>query len=263
MSPSLRRSVITCLPKGNKDRKLIQNWRPISLLCAVYKLASAVIASRLKPHLEYMISKNQSGFIKGRRIEEGTRLVYDIMDYAEKSNNPGLLMLIDFQKAFDSVSWEFLYEVLDIFGFDESFKRWIKVFNNDITAYVVQCGFLSKPIYIERGCRQGDPISPYLFILVAEILTLMIEGNQNIRGICIAKRQIKLIQFADDTTVILDGSRQSLQATLNTLEIFGNLSGLLVNKEKISLVWIGSKKHSKQNLNVSRDMVTGIFTFGS
>ena len=83
LSVSLRQSVITCLPKGSKDRKLIQNWRPISLLCSIYKLASAVIANRLKPHLEYIISKSQSGFIKGRRIEESTRLVYDVMSYAE------------------------------------------------------------------------------------------------------------------------------------------------------------------------------------
>ena len=66
-----------------KDRKLLKNWRPISLLCVVYKLATTVIANRLKPHLQCIISKNQSGFIKGRRIEEGIRLVYDIMSYTE------------------------------------------------------------------------------------------------------------------------------------------------------------------------------------
>ena len=74
LSVSSRQSVITCLPKGSKDRKLIQNWRPISLLCSIYKLASAVIANRLKPHLEYIISKSQSGFIKGWRIEESTKI---------------------------------------------------------------------------------------------------------------------------------------------------------------------------------------------
>ena len=257
LSVSLRQSVITCLPKGNKDRKLIQNWRPISLLSAVYKLASTVIANRLKPHLEDIISKSQSGFIKGRRIEEGTRLVYDIMSYTEKLKIPGLLMLIDFQKAFDSVSWDFLYMVLKTYGLDENFIDWIKLFNNDITAYVNQCGFLSKPIYIERGCRQGDPISPYLFILVAEILNIMIEQNSDIKGIPVGHKEIKLTQFADDTTIILDGCTESLQAALNTLEIFGSLSGLRVNKEKTKLVWIGSKKYSREKLNVTQEMLWG------
>ena len=114
LSTSLRQLVISCIPKGNKDRKLLKNWRPISLLCVVYKSASTVITNRLKPHLQCIISKNQSGFIKGRRIEEGTRLVHDIMSYTENLNIPGLLMLIDFQKAFDSVSWQFLYKVLEI-----------------------------------------------------------------------------------------------------------------------------------------------------
>ena len=257
LTVSLRQSVITCLPKGGKDRNLIENWRPISLLCSIYKLASAVIANRLKPHLEYIISKSQSGFIKGQRIEEGTRLVYDIMSYAEKGKIPGLLMLIDFKKAFDSVFWNFLCEVLKTFGFDKNFINWIKLFNSDISAYVIQCGFLSKPIKIERGCRQGDPISPYLFILVAEILTLMIDQNTDIKGITVGKKQIKLTQFADDTTVILDGSQKSLQATLNTLEIFGSISGLEVNKDKTKLIWIGSKINSKSRINTNPEMFWG------
>ena len=89
LSISLRKSVITCLPKDNKDRKQIKNWRPISLLCVVYKLASASIAERIKPLLDKLISKNQSGFIQGRRISDSMRLIYDIMHYTEKSKYLG------------------------------------------------------------------------------------------------------------------------------------------------------------------------------
>ena len=248
LSISLRKSVITCLPKENKDRKLIKNWRPISLLCVIYKLASAAISERLKPLLDILISQSQSGFIQGRRIGESTRLMYDLMYYTEEKRIPGLLMLIDFEKAFDSVSWKFLYKVLESFGFDEKFIKWIKLFNNNINAHILQCGFLSSAIPIERGCRQGDPIAPYLFLLVAEILSLLIEKNPDIKGIQVGKQMIKVTQFADDTTLLLDGSSSSLQATLNVLEIFGSLSGLKVNSEKTKLVWIGSKKHSKEKL---------------
>ena len=84
LSVSLRKSIITCWPKGNKDRKFIKNWRPISLLCVVYKLASSVIAARLKPHLEHIISSSKSGFLKGRHMGECTRIIYDIMYNTEK-----------------------------------------------------------------------------------------------------------------------------------------------------------------------------------
>ena len=128
MSVTLRQCIITCLPKGDKDRSLIKNWRPISLLCVVYKLASGAIAHRLKSTLDLVISQCQSGFIKGRLISENTRLVYDIMHYTELNQLPGLLMLIDFEKAFDSLSWSFLYKVLDSFGYTKEFIKWIKLF---------------------------------------------------------------------------------------------------------------------------------------
>ena len=232
----MRQSIITCLPKGQKDRKYIKNWRPISLLSVVYKLASATIAERLKLILPEIISPHQSGFMSGRSMADCTRLVYDLMSYTEKNKIPGLLMLIDFEKAFDSVSWSFLYNVLEYFGFDDKFTNWIKLFNKDIIAYVIQCGILSDPIPIKRGCRQGDPIAPYLFLLVAEILSRITANSPLIKGINIGKHNYKLIQFADDTTIFLDGNIDSLQATLNVLETFGSISGLKMNTEKTKLI---------------------------
>ena len=166
-------------------------------------------------------------------------------------------MMIDFEKAFDSVSWNFLYKVLDFFGFDNGFISWIKLFNNNIFAYVIQCGFLSDPIPVKRGCRQGDPIAPYLFLLVAEILSRIIENSSSVKGITIGKHTYKLTQFADDTTIFLNRSKESLQAILNVLETFGSISGLKMNTEKTKLIWIGSKKHCKEKLNVSSKLHWG------
>ena len=251
------KSIITCLPKDNKPRQFLKNWRPISLLCAVYKLISGVIAERIKPCLDKIISKSQTGFIKGRCIGENIRTVYDLMHLTEKKKIPGLLMLIDFEKAFDSVSWNFLYSTLALFGFDEAFISWIKLFNNNMTAFVLQCGVLSDPIHIGRGCRQGDPISPYLFLLVAEVLNILIENNIDIRGICVGAYSFKMTQFADDTTLLLDGSQKSLQTALNILELFGSLSGLKMNTEKTKMVWIGSREHCREKLNISADLQWG------
>ena len=261
LSISMRQCIITCLPKTDKDRTYIKNWRPISLLCVIYKLASGAIAERIKPSLDKIISKCQTGFIKGRQISDSTRLIYDILHLTESKNIPGLLMLTDFEKAFDSLSWKFLYKVMSFFGYSENLIQWIKLFNTEIRAYVLQCGFLSQQIPIKRGCHQGDPISLYLIVLGAEILALLIIYNPKILGILIEDAEFKLTQFADDTTLMLDGRQHSLQAALNTLEIFGSISGLKMNRDKTKIIWIGRKKFSKEKLNVTEKLSWGSSTF--
>ena len=195
LSPSLRQCVITCIPKSNKDRTKLKNWRPISLLSVIYKLVSGAIAERLKTTLSKIISDCQTGFIKDRFISDSTRLIYDLLHAAEKKNVTGLLMLIDFEKAFDSLSWNFLYKTLSFFGYSNNFIKWVKLFNTDIIAYIIQCGHLSKPIKISRGCRQGDPISAYLFLIGAEVLTRLILMNPDIKGLTIENTEFKLTQF--------------------------------------------------------------------
>ena len=123
LSISLRQCIISCLPKGDKPRQFLKNWRPISLLSVVYKIASSALAARLRTVLPNIISKTQSGFMSNRFIGENTHLIYDIIHYANCNKIPGLLMLIDFQKAFDSVSWKFLYSILSTFGFKDSFLQ--------------------------------------------------------------------------------------------------------------------------------------------
>ena len=261
MSISMRTCIISCLPKGDKPREFLKNWRPVSLLSVVYKMASAAIANRLKSVLPKLVSKAQTGFLEGRFIGDSTRLVYDIMQYLDHNNLPGQLMLIDFRKAFDSVSWVFLYKLLKLLKFDKSFCKWITIFNNDIKASVLQSGFLSHTFNIERGCRQGDPISSYLFLLCAQVLFCMVDNNIYIKGISLNNINFKMTQFADDTTLFLDGSKDSLVAALNTLEIFGSLSGLKVNTEKTKIIWLGRKKHSRDKFEIKQQLDWGTTKF--
>ena len=202
LSCSLRQSVVICLPKGEKERHLLKNWRPISLLCVTYKVASSFISNKMKPYLDNIKGRSQSGFLFGRNIAESTRLSYDIMHFTEVKNIDGILLLIDFEKAFDSLSWNFMYKVLLYFGFDEQLIDWTKFFSKNVEAKICQSGFLSDPIVIKRECRQGDPISCYQFILAAEILALLISTNPNIAGLNIGGIHYQLAQFADNTTLI-------------------------------------------------------------
>ena len=206
------------------------------------RVASGSIAERI-------ISKEQTGFLSGRYIGENTRLIYDILHITDELDLPGLLLIIDFEKAFDSISWKFIEKVLSFLNFGESIKQWIKVFYNDISASVVQCGFLSESFIVLRGCRQGDPLSPYIFLLCAEILARLFKSNKDIKGIKIEGEEYTLSQFADDTTVLLDGSEKSLNETLTALDIFAAASGLKVNASKTRAVWIGSQKFSGETFN--------------
>ena len=119
----------------------------------VYKLASSCIAERIKSVLPIIISNDQTGFIPVRYIGENTRLIYDILHFMEEQDIPGILLLIDFKKAFNSISWMFIESVLDFFNFGFSIKQWVKTFNTNITSAVTQNCCLSDLFTIQRGCR--------------------------------------------------------------------------------------------------------------
>ena len=111
LSITQRQGIITCLPKGEKPKHSFKKWPPITLLNVIYKLASGSKAERIKQVLDKLISKEQTGFMSGRYIGENTRLIYDIL-HITKLDIPGLLLIIDFEKAFDSISWKFIEKVL-------------------------------------------------------------------------------------------------------------------------------------------------------
>ncbi|WP_419612846.1 reverse transcriptase domain-containing protein, partial [Thiolapillus sp.] len=161
LSSPQKEGIITLLPKGDKPRQFLKNWRPITLLNVSYKIASGCIANRIKRILPDIIHSDQTGFVSGRCISENTRLLYDVIHYTEKRNVSGLLLLIDFEKAFDSVSWSFIKKTLNFFKFGPDIKKWIDIFYKNTKSCVIVNGQVSTWFSIERGCRQGDPLSPY------------------------------------------------------------------------------------------------------
>ena len=248
LSTTQKEVIITSIPKSNKDRKYSKNWRPISMLNCSYKLASTCLANRLKTVLSDLISKDQTGFMAGRYIGENIRIIYDLLYFTEEENKPGLLLLIDFEKAFESVSWTFINNVLDFFNFGVSFKKWINIFNRNVNSCVHINGHLSEWFFLQRGCRQGDPISPYMFLLCVEILAILIKNNENIKGIRVGDKEFVISHYADDTSLILDGSEVSLKYALLTLKFYAKISGLGVNIDQTSVIWIGSMRNSNRIL---------------
>ena len=151
LSVTQSQGIITCIPKPNKPRQFLKNWRPISLLNVIYKLMSSVIANRLKAVLNKLINNDQKGFISGRYIGENIRTVYDILFETKQQNIPGLLVSVDFQQAFDTVSWKFIDKTLDYFNFGPSIKKWIKLFQTGAQSCILQNGHLSESFTLQRG----------------------------------------------------------------------------------------------------------------
>ncbi len=243
LSSSQRQAVITLIEKEGKDRCKLKNWRPISLLNVDYKIASKALAMRVEKIIHQLINPDQSGFVKGRLIGESVRTIQDIMDFTKNKNIPGLLLFLDFEKAFDSLEWNFLFSVLERMNFGSDFVNYVKALYKNISSCVLNNGFTSNYFTVERGVRQGDPLSSYLFILAIELLSCKIRENSLISGIQIADTEIKLIQYADDTTCVLRDV-QSATHLLNLVQKFTEVSGLKLNVSKSQAMWIGSQRNS-------------------
>ena len=201
-----------------------------------------------------MINSDQTGFQKNRFIGENITLLNSILSYTDIEKLPGLLLFIDFEKAFDTLEWTFVEKTLKYYNFGNSLISWIKLFYTDISSSIQNNGWTSDFFNLSRGVRQGCPLSPYLFILCAEILGAAIRRDKLIYGIKILDKECKVSQYADDTTLILDGTKPSIERSFLLLDIFAKLSGLKVNYEKTEALWIGSFKNRTDKLATKQNI---------
>lgn len=239
LSQSQRIGIINLIPKKDKDIRFLKNWRPVSLLNTDYKILTKALAIRLQKVISNLVHTDQVGYIKGRNIGENIRTIADIIECTRLSNIPGMIALIDFEKAFDSIEWDFLFDTLKLFNFGEDFIRWIKILYTDITACTTNNGYNSKFFVLSRSIRQGCPISALLFILVAETLAIKIRACENIKGIILENHEFKLNQLADDTSLFLN-DMSSLINAIELLQKFEKHAGLKLNIEKTEVIPIGT-----------------------
>ena len=150
--------MITLLEKKHKDRRFIKNWRPIALINVAVKIASKAIARRLESILPELIHPNLNGFINGRSILDAIHKLDDILEFAKVKECCGILLAIDFEKAFDSLSRSFLFKVLEKLNFGEYFVQWIKTFYTDISICVLNNGFTTDLFPVRRGVKKGGSL---------------------------------------------------------------------------------------------------------
>ena len=178
-----------------------------------------VVGHLVRTSFGRLISQTQKVVLKGRYIGECTRLIFDLIEKMEKDDIPGLLVIQNFEKAFDTVEWSFLYKTLHFSGFGESFCSWIKAFYNDISSCIINNGHCPDYFKLDRGVCQYDLLSPYLFILVLELLAAALKNDKDITGVQIENSEFLLNQYADDSSLILDDNPQSLEKSLHVLSL--------------------------------------------
>ena len=268
LSPSCKLATITLLCKDKEKCSDLKNWRPISLLNTDVKILSKILCNRLKQVITTIVNKDQTCGIPGRSILDNLHLLRNTLDYVKQKDLKLILLSLDFRKAFDNVSHDFLFKTLSNFGFGPDFIKWVKLLYTDVKSQVLANGFITKPFSIQRGVRQGCGLSPLLFVLVVEVLGNMIRNNPKIKGLKLpgSAEELKISQYADDINLFLSEPR-SVYETLKTFSTFSAASGLSLNMEKSWGWWLGGYKNRTDtpfglNWTTDSNKIYGI-TFGN
>ena len=241
--PSHREGIITLIHKKGKSPHTYKGWRPITLLNSDYKIISTAIAIRLKKVMSKLISPAQTAYTSGRFIGENTRLTLDIINWTQNNKKSGMIIAADFDAAFESVDWDYLRLVINEFNFGPKLRKLIDhlFLNTKNQSRILLNGFLGKQIHLERGIRQGDPASGYLFNIAVAILAEQVTKSNQLTGIRINNNQeIRISQYADDTIIFVDGTERSIKGAVKELVTFGNHSGLKINIDKTVGMSIGT-----------------------
>ena len=223
--------LLSVIPKKEKDTSLLENLRPISLLNVDYKILTKVIAKRLENLLPKIINPDQTRYVKGHYIGENVRLIQDIMFYTKRMNSPGIAIFLDFRKAFDSIEWEYLKAALKAFNFGPNLLNWIDVLYNEASSCVINNGHSSSFFRLQRGVRQGCPLSGLLFIIGIELFVRALKND-------VETKEIKITQYANDTTVFVK-DEESVEQLLGLLDEFKSISGQEINTSKTEAMWLG------------------------
>jgi hypothetical protein len=233
---------ITLIPKVARPSTLGE-FRPISLLGCLYKVIAKVLAARLAKVMDSVVATTQSAFVKGRNLVDGVMVLNEVLDLAKKMGRACLVLKVDFEKAYDSVDWGFLEYMLHRFGFGGRWIEWIKacIFAGNLSVLVN--GSPSSEINIQRGLKQGDPLAPFLFLLVAEgfagLMRSAVEKNR-FKGFGVGPDNVMVshLQYADDTICVGEATLENVWTLKAILRGFELCSGLKVNFWKSCLMGV-------------------------
>ncbi|CAL9007242.1 unnamed protein product [Prunus brigantina] len=238
----LNMTEIALIPKVPNPEAVTQ-FRPIALCNFTYKIISKILANRLKPLLAVIISPQQSAFIPGRQIQDNILLAHEAfhaLKLRKKTKIYEMGVKLDMNKAYDRIEWDFLKQVLEKMGFDEMWVRLVMRCITSVRLTVLLNGQSGNSFKPSRGLRQGDPISPYLFILVSDVLSTMLNKAVE-RGFVHGFRfsrdgpSLSHLFFADDSILFLKATERNCRAVASLLTSYCQASGQVINYDKSSV----------------------------
>ena len=246
---------IVLIPKVKSPEK-ISEFRPISLCNVIYKIISKVMANKLKQILPHLIAPSQSAFVPGRLITDNVLVAYETLHamHCRKSGKKGSLALkLDVSKAYDRVEWEFLKGIMIRLGFPTIWIERVMCCVSTPSFSVCINGKAYGNIIPSRGLRQGDPLSPYLFLLCAEGFTALLtkaEAEGRLTGVAVCRRapHISHLLFTDDSLLFCQASQEEVQCITDTLQLYADSSGQCINFEKSSMYFSSNTKNGQREI---------------
>ncbi|GJU62782.1 RNA-directed DNA polymerase, eukaryota [Tanacetum coccineum] len=245
-------SFIALIPK-TLNPKSVGEYRPISLIGSIYKIVTKILANRLSTVIADIISNVQTAFLPNRQILDGPFIINELLARCHHKKHSAMVFKIDFAKAYDSIRWDYLGDVLKSFGFGVKWCSWIRGILNSSMASILVNGSPTKEFQFHRGLKQGDPLAPYLFIIIMESLHLsfsrVIEAGI-FTGIKIdSSTTLSHLFYADDAVFIGEWSRGNLTGIMHTLRCFSLLSGLSINLKKSQLLGVGIPESQAKSMS--------------
>ncbi|CAN0926381.1 LINE-1 reverse transcriptase homolog [Linum grandiflorum] len=243
---SLNSTFVTLVPKKDAVTDF-KDLRPISLVGGVYKIISKMLIGRMKPVMGEIISPNQCAFVGNRQILDAALIANEIIDSRVRSLVPGLVIKLDIEKAYDHVNWECLFKVMDMVGFHPIWISWVKCCVSTASFSVLVNGEASGYFRSSRGLRQGDPLSPFLFTLVMQVLSgilAKVEAQGWLQGFHMNETtregKVSHIFYADDALLFCEASANQVRYLVASLICFESITGLKVNVHKSCMYAVGN-----------------------
>ncbi|PIK56880.1 hypothetical protein BSL78_06206 [Apostichopus japonicus] len=262
LNQSQRLGMITLLPKSG-DPLDPHNKRPITLLNVDYKLLAKALCNRLALAMPHLVGDLQTCAVKGHCIQQNLWLMRDLTDFVIERDLPCALVSLDQQKAFDMVDRGFLMNVLETFQLHPNFRKWISVLYEQSFSSVIVNGFCSEVFNVERGVRQGCPLSPLLYVLFSESLSRLLERDSKLVPFVVpGGAKVKCAQYADDVTCLF--RVWLLSRTLAGLSIFERATGAKLNPEKTKGLRLGSWRYrTYHSVRRGRIRISKLMVYGS
>ena len=244
----LNQALIIVIPK-TPEACAVFDFRHICLVHSMPKIASKLLTARLRPRMGELVQMNQSAFIKGRCLHDNFLLVRQMARTMHRRKAKGVMLKLDITKAFDSLAWPFLFEVLGSKGFSERWISWIAIFLTTASSRVLVNGCAGDKFMHAKGLRQGDSISPLLFVIAMDVLTAIISKAHEARVLSTINRcspMQRLSLYADDVVLFIKPTWPDLMCVKEILAIFGVASGLKVNYSKSAAILIRAENEDEE-----------------